>query len=84
MVIDVEALSEVAWDDAALAAAVALVTRKDGSVARARVDVARTTRTSRLAAGQHARLVLVFFDAAPTDASQVAFEPDLGMAIPLI
>src|SRR6185437_14311089 len=79
MVIDVEALSEVEWDDAAIAAASVVVTLADGTVLRARVDASRTTRKTRLTAGQHARLVVVFAQDAPATASAIAFEPDLGI-----
>ena len=84
LVLDLEFLGAFDWDADALAAALTLVELENGRVVRGKVDLARTTRASRLAPGQHARLVVVLDDAPDAVAVFVTFEPDSGLRIPVI
>ena len=83
IVIDIEILAEIDWDDAALAAAIARVWLDDGTMIEAKVDVTQTTRAAHLVPGQRVRLVLVLDEGPAHAARLVNFEPDLGGQIPL-
>ena len=83
IVIDIEVLQELDWDDAALAAAIARVWFDDGTEIGGKVDVSKTSASARLKPGQHVKLVILM-DEEPTRAARfVRFDPDLGLFIPL-
>jgi Ca-activated chloride channel family protein len=83
IVIDLEILEELDWDDAALAAVLARVWFDDGTEIAGKVDVSKTSSAAHLVRGQHVKLVIVL-DEEPTRAARfVRFEPDTGLYIPL-
>jgi hypothetical protein len=83
IVIEIEVLAELDWNEAALAVATARVELADGSVIDAKVDIAQSTRTARLLSGQRAKLTLVLASEPLSAARLVRFEPDFGLYIPL-
>ena len=83
IVIDIEVLATLEWDEAALAAATARLELEDGTFVGAKVVLEQSTRTARLLPGQHAKLVLMLDRELPYPARFVRFEPDFGLYIPL-
>lgn len=83
LVIHVEVLAALDWDESALAAATARIELDDGTSVDAKVVLAQSTRSARLLPGQHAKLALLLDRALSRPARFVRFEPDFGLYIPL-
>ncbi|HKP57388.1 MAG TPA: VIT domain-containing protein [Polyangiales bacterium] len=81
--IHLEVLTELDWNESALAAATALIELDDGTTIEAKVVVARSTRGGRLLPGQHAKLVLELARELRGPARIIRFDPDFGLYIPL-
>jgi hypothetical protein len=82
IVIDIEVLEAMDWDDAALARGAVHVRLADGTEISATVDTSKTTRAAHLVPGQHAKLVLVL-DEEPVGPLKIVFFVELGLEIPL-